>query len=190
MEAEKRHRKAEARYMDDLKAAGKKEDELCRQLIAVKVIVEKLGGTIDETAIPLNFREVVIESFDGTQDPHTHLQAFQTQMYISGGNDRMSCKLFPGTMRGVAMNWLAIVPPRSIRSFNDIAISFASQFAANKVKCLEVTDLFDIRQDKGETLKSYLTRFNNATVKVNDPDKKFFMKAFQKGMRVDNSTTP
>ncbi|RDX93068.1 hypothetical protein CR513_24711, partial [Mucuna pruriens] len=50
--------------------------------------------------------------------------------------------------------------------------------------CLEVGDLFDIRKAKDETLKSYLARFNNATVRVNDPDQKFFMKAFQKGLRV------
>ncbi|RDX97028.1 hypothetical protein CR513_20246, partial [Mucuna pruriens] len=33
------------------------------------------------------------------------------------------------------------------------------------MKCLEVVDLFDIRQNKGEPLKSYLAQFNNATIK-------------------------
>ncbi|RDX85385.1 hypothetical protein CR513_33442, partial [Mucuna pruriens] len=51
----------------------------------------------------------------------------------------------------------------------------------NKMKHLKVAYLFHIKQNKGETLKSYLARFNNATVRVNDPDKKNFMKAFQKG---------
>ncbi|RDX65341.1 hypothetical protein CR513_56009, partial [Mucuna pruriens] len=133
-------------------------------------------------------------------------------MYINRGNDPLSCKLFPGTLRGVAMHWLATLPSRSIRSFNDLAASFVSQFpgtlqgvamhwlatlpshsirsfndlafAANRAKRLEVDNLFDIRQAKGETLKSYVARFNNATVRVNDPDQKFFMKAFQKGLRV------
>ncbi|RDX91100.1 hypothetical protein CR513_26971, partial [Mucuna pruriens] len=73
-------------------------------------------------------------------------------MYISGGNGQLSCKLFPGMLRGV-------------------------------VKQLEVADLFDIKQAKGESLKSYLTRFNNATVWVDDPDEKFFVKAFQKELR-------
>ncbi|RDY06842.1 hypothetical protein CR513_09113, partial [Mucuna pruriens] len=125
------------------------------------------------------------EPFDKTQDPHAHLQAFETQMYISGGNDQLSCKLFPGTLRGVAMHWITTLPARSIRSFNDLAGSFVSQFAANKVKRLEVVDLFDIKQAKGESLKSYLARFNNITVCVDDPDQKFFVKAFQKGLRAD-----
>ncbi|RDX93903.1 hypothetical protein CR513_23770, partial [Mucuna pruriens] len=86
-------------------------------------------------------------------------------MYISGGDDRLSCKLFPRTLRGVAMHWLAILPSRSIRTFNDLANSFASQFAANKTKELEVADLFDIKQNKSETLKRYLARFKNPTVR-------------------------
>ncbi|RDX83640.1 hypothetical protein CR513_35406, partial [Mucuna pruriens] len=69
---------------------------------------------IDETQVPLNFREVVVEPFGGTQDPHAHLQAFQTQMYISGGIDKLSCKLFPGTLRGVAVQWMATLPARTI----------------------------------------------------------------------------
>ncbi|RDX99874.1 hypothetical protein CR513_17027, partial [Mucuna pruriens] len=51
------------------------------------------------------------------------------------------------------------------------------------MKCLEVADLFDIKKSKGETLKNYLACFNNTTVKVNDPDKKNFVKAFQRGLR-------
>ncbi|RDX74024.1 hypothetical protein CR513_46273, partial [Mucuna pruriens] len=105
-------------------------------------------------------------------------------MYINGGNYRLSCKLFPGTLRGVAMQWMATLPPRSIQTFKDLASSFVSQFATNKVKKLEVADLFDIRQIEGGSLKSYLAPFNNATVRVEDPDQKFFVKAFQKGLRV------
>ncbi|RDY09049.1 hypothetical protein CR513_06652, partial [Mucuna pruriens] len=125
----------------------------------------------------------MVEPFDGSQDPHAHLQAFQTQMYISGAGDKMSCKLFPGTLRDVAMQWMATLATRTIRTFNDLTSAFASQFVANKAKQLEVADLFDIRQAKEESLKSYLARFNNATVRVNDPYQKFFIKAFQKGLR-------
>ncbi|RDY10409.1 hypothetical protein CR513_05077, partial [Mucuna pruriens] len=38
---------------------------------------------------------------------------------------------------------------------------------------------------KGENLKGYLSRFNNAMVRVNDPNQKFFVKAFHKGLHVD-----
>ncbi|RDX61755.1 hypothetical protein CR513_59981, partial [Mucuna pruriens] len=85
-------------------------------------------------------------------------------MYISGGNDKLSCKLFPGTLRGVAMQWMTTLLARTIRTFNDLASTFVSQFAANKAKKLEVADLFDVKQARGESLKNYIACFNNATV--------------------------
>ncbi|RDX87984.1 hypothetical protein CR513_30477, partial [Mucuna pruriens] len=72
---------------------------------------------------------------------------------------------------------------RSIQTFSDLASSFVSQFATNKVKRLEVADLFDIKKARGESLNSYLARFNNAIVRMDDPNQKFFVKAFQKGLR-------
>ncbi|RDY04069.1 hypothetical protein CR513_12278, partial [Mucuna pruriens] len=117
MEAEERHMLVEERHMEALRMAEEREEELRCQLAVVKAIVEKLAGSAaapvvstqafwaqpfseenDQKPIPQNFWEVVIEPFDGMQDPHTHLQAFQTQMYISGGDDQLSCKLFPRTL--------------------------------------------------------------------------------------------
>ncbi|RDY12155.1 hypothetical protein CR513_03082, partial [Mucuna pruriens] len=198
-EAERRFRMAEERHQEALRMAQERAQELQRQLEAIKEAHEReapsqqetpqsfwgppFSREIDETRIPPNFREIMVEPFDGSQDPHAHLQAFQAQMYISGGNDRLSCKLFPRTLKGVAIQWMTTLPPRTIQTFKDLADVFISQFAANKKKQLKVADLFDIKQSREESLKSYLARFNTATVRVNDPDQKFFIKAFQKGLR-------
>ncbi|RDY10139.1 hypothetical protein CR513_05393, partial [Mucuna pruriens] len=45
------------------------------------------------------------------------------------------------------------LPPRSIRTFDELAGLFLSQFATNKTKRLEVADLFDIRQTRGRARK-------------------------------------
>ncbi|RDY04065.1 hypothetical protein CR513_12273, partial [Mucuna pruriens] len=120
-----------------MRRAQQREEELRRQLEAAKTTRggepstppfwgQPFSKEIDETPVPPNFRELVVEPFDGTQDPHAHLQAFQTQMYISGGNDKLSCKLFPGTIRGVAMQWRATLLARTIKNFNDLASTFVS----------------------------------------------------------------
>ncbi|RDX90526.1 hypothetical protein CR513_27597, partial [Mucuna pruriens] len=180
-EAKMRHRLVEERHAEAMRIVEQREEELQRQIANLKARNEQdkrqpFCEEIDEARIPPNFREILVDLFDRTQDPHAHLQAFQTQMYISGGDDRLSCKLFSATLRGVALQWMMNVPPRSIRTFNDLA--------TNKSKCLEVADLFDIRQASREILKSYMARFNDVTVWVNDPDQKFSVKAFQKGLKV------
>ncbi|RDX87360.1 hypothetical protein CR513_31174, partial [Mucuna pruriens] len=200
MEAEERHCQAEEWHLKAMKMAKQREEELRQQITIMKAATEKVRGLVQEvdihalwrqpfseeinrTPIPTNFRELVVDPFDGTQDPHSHLQAFQTQMYNSGGSDALNCKLFLDTLRGVAMQWLSILLAWTIQSFKDLAVLFVSQFIANKAKRLEVADLFDIRQAKGENLKSYLARFNNVMVRVNDSEQKFFVKAFQKGLQ-------
>ncbi|RDX96452.1 hypothetical protein CR513_20888, partial [Mucuna pruriens] len=65
---------------------------------------------IDETQVPPNFREVVVEPFDGTQDPHAHLQAFQTQMHPKGCSDEMDGN----------------IPGQDHSNLNDLASAFAS----------------------------------------------------------------
>ncbi|RDX89002.1 hypothetical protein CR513_29341, partial [Mucuna pruriens] len=172
------------RQIASLKIRNEQEQEIRGEGLAQPLWRQPFCEEIDEARIPPHFREILVDPFDGTQDPHAHLQAFQTQMYISEGDDRLSCKLFPGTLKGVVLQWMMNLPPRSIRVINDLADLFLSQFAANKSKRLEVADLFDIRQAGGESLKSYMARFNDAPVRVNDPDQKFFVKAFQKGLRL------
>ncbi|RDX91669.1 hypothetical protein CR513_26318, partial [Mucuna pruriens] len=136
-----------------MRMAEQREEELRQQIAALKAADRRESAAreegipfckeIDEILIPPNFREVVVEPFDGTQDPHAHLQAFQAQMHFK-------------------------------RSDYALDGDPSSQFAANKVKKLEVADLFDIKQSRGESLKSYLARFNNVTVRVDDPDQKNF----------------
>ncbi|RDX70757.1 hypothetical protein CR513_49966, partial [Mucuna pruriens] len=163
---------------------NEQEQEIMGEGLAQPLWRQPFCEEIDEARIPPHFREILVDPFDEIQDPHAHLQAFQTQMYISGGDDKLSCKLFPGTLRGEALQWMMNLPPRSIRVFNDLVGLFLSQFATNKSKRLEVADLFDTRQTGGESLKSYMARLNDATVRVNDYDQKFFVKAFKKGLRI------
>ncbi|RDX73408.1 hypothetical protein CR513_46993, partial [Mucuna pruriens] len=49
-----------------------------------------------------------------------------------------------GTLKGVVMRWFLGLPPQSIHTFNNLTTTFVSQFATNREKRLEVTDLFDI----------------------------------------------
>ncbi|RDY01555.1 hypothetical protein CR513_15104, partial [Mucuna pruriens] len=71
-EAEERYRLVEERHLEAMKVAEQREEELRQQIAALRAASEH------ETPIPPNFREVVVEPFDGSQDPYAHLQAFQT----------------------------------------------------------------------------------------------------------------
>jgi hypothetical protein len=46
------------------------------------------------------------------------------------------------------------------------------------------TGLFIIRQSYAETLREYLARFSEATIKVSNPNQEMFVSAFHNGLKV------
>lgn len=48
---------------------------------------------------------------------------------------------------------------------------------------MQSEDLFDLRQGTIKPLKGYLNCFNKVIVLVGDPNKRFFVKAFMKGLK-------
>jgi len=145
-------------------------------------VFQPFSTEIQVVEIPRHFWEPTIDSYDGTSDPHSHVSTFQTQMFISGVDDALSCKIFVGTLKGVSHKWIAGLPATSITNFEDLAIRFVAQFAANTEKPFVLADLFDIRQRPTESLKSYLARFNNATLMVTKPNEDIFVMVFEKGL--------
>lgn len=103
-------------------------------------------------------------------------------MFINGGNDAINCKIFAGTLAKVALKWFKGLPVRSVTGFKDLASTFVQWFCTNKKKEDGLGDLFDIRRGPSESLKNYLDRFNKATVSVEEPNEKFFVAAFMKGL--------
>ncbi|GAU41091.1 hypothetical protein TSUD_139940 [Trifolium subterraneum] len=145
-------------------------------------VFQPFSEEIQAVAVPRHFCEPTIDSYDGSGDPQSHVSTFQTQMFISGADDALSCKIFAGNLKDVAHKWIAGLPTRSVTSFEDLATRFVAQFAANSQKPFLVADLFDVRQRPTEPLKNYLARFNSATLKVTEPNEDIFVMAFEKGL--------
>ncbi|GAU47711.1 hypothetical protein TSUD_177160 [Trifolium subterraneum] len=157
-------------------------EERERELRMMPKNFQPFSEEIQEVAVPRHFREPTIDSYDGSSDPQSHVSTFQTQMFISGVDDALSCKIFGGTLKDVAHKWIAGLPARSVTSFEDVATRFVAQFAANSEKSFLVVDLFDVQQRSTEPLKNDLARFNNATLKVTEPNEDIFVMAFEKGL--------
>ena len=59
---------------------------------------------------------------------------------------------------------------------------FVEQYIVNKAPPLVSYDLFDVRQDQGESLKDYLNRFGARIVRLPGKDEDMFVHAFKKGV--------
>jgi len=121
-------------------------------------------------------------SFTGVEDPETHLTAFHTQMMLSGGSDAVYCKLFMSTLSGIVLEWFVSLPDGHITSFQQVSKLFMEQYIVNRAPPVVSYDLFDMRQNQGESLRDYLSRFGAQVVRVPSKDEDMLVHAFKKGV--------
>ncbi|XP_020238723.1 uncharacterized protein LOC109817792 [Cajanus cajan] len=93
------------------------------------------------------------------------------------------CKLFMGTLKKATLDWFSGLPDRSITDFDVFNRLFMAQFAANKKNPPITSDLFDLKQQREESLKDFLQRFNEVALRIASLDERMAVIAFQKGLR-------
>ncbi|KAM2403236.1 hypothetical protein ACFX1X_031020 [Malus domestica] len=80
-------------------------------------------------------------------------------MALEGDDEALLCKLFPSSLSGSSLTWFRQLKLRSIESFTELCEAFISQYVCNRRPRKDVTILFSTKQNVGESLKRYMTRF-------------------------------
>ncbi|GKV48140.1 hypothetical protein SLEP1_g54971 [Rubroshorea leprosula] len=124
---------------------------------AADSIPHPLNTNITLEPYPAGFKIPQLETYDGTKDPDDHLNA-------------LICKIFPSTLRGNAQTWYYSLPPRSISSYTEMASAFATKFSSRRLIRKTTSELMRVKQRDGESLKNYMSRFNDAVLEVNSFD--------------------
>ncbi|GKU92878.1 hypothetical protein SLEP1_g6546 [Rubroshorea leprosula] len=174
-----------SKYSEELM---RKNVDLERQLWDVQKSIDELKSprshqqTLDLDSAPLNlsitaepyqegFKIPHLETYDGTKDPDEHLHTYQAIMRIQNANDAMMCKVFPTTLKSTARRWYHKLPRHSIDSFSQLAKLFSNKFASQREIKRTATELMQVNQKEGESLRDYMHRFNKATLDIdNVPD--------------------
>ena len=79
-----------------------------------------------EVDIPLGWKPPNLEQYNGTTDPDEHMDAFLTKVNLWTNDDAILCRVFPTSLKGVALTWYGGLPPRSIDSFNILVEHFSA----------------------------------------------------------------
>jgi hypothetical protein len=139
-----------------------------------------------DAQVPANFKIHELPSFDGKTDPLEHLMAVGTQTSIIGAEEHFKCKLFSSTFKDAALRWYMNLPNNSVTGYADFHCKFVHQFAGNKHVQVTATNMFALRQGNSETLREYLARFSEVTIKVSNPNQKMFVAAFHNGLKAEH----
>jgi hypothetical protein len=130
--------------------------------------------------LPDKFKVPSIPIFTGKEDPTEHLDQYQAHLDLHGTSDEVACRAFPLTLGGNARDWFRKIPPSSVDSFADLGRKFLIQFFAGRKRKKSSGHLLTLVQGKDESLKSYIMRFNQEKLSLdNVTDEMAFAALFQ-----------
>ncbi|GKU99462.1 hypothetical protein SLEP1_g12312 [Rubroshorea leprosula] len=137
---------------------------------AADSIPHPLNTNITLEPYPAGFRISQLETYDGTKDPDDHLHAVYSCMQAQNASDALMCKIFPSTLQGNARTWYYSLPSRSISSYTEMTFAFATKFSSRRLIRKTTSELMRVRQRDGESLKNFMSRFNDAVLEINSFD--------------------
>ena len=124
-----------------------------------------------------------MDSYDGVKDPLDHLETFKTLMHLQGVVDAIMCRAFPTTLKGAARVWFSKLTPNSISTFKELSTQFTAYFIGGHRYKNSMACLMSIKQQKEETLRSYISRFNKEALSIDEVNDKILVAAFTNGLK-------
>ncbi|XP_070682894.1 uncharacterized protein [Malus domestica] len=103
-------------------------------------------------------------------------------MALEGDDEALMYKLFSSSLSRSSLTWFRQLKSRSIESFTDLCEAFISQYVCNRRSRKDVTILFSTKQNVGESLKSYMTRFTEEMSTLEECDSHTAALAFREGV--------
>jgi len=111
---------------------------------------------IMDTPLPDKWKGFNRDRYDGTTDPDEHVDAYTTHMSLYTMDDAVLCRVFPTSLKAGALRWFTKLPPNSIDCFETLMAKFDVTSIA----------LVDIRQEKGESLRTFIDRFSKTSISI------------------------
>ncbi|XP_038697992.1 uncharacterized protein LOC119995551 [Tripterygium wilfordii] len=120
--------------------------------------------------LPKKFIIPHIKPYDGTTDPEDHVDQYSQRLtlvsYPFNKHEACMCRGFSSTLVGPPLKWYLNLPEGQIASFAQLADAFVEQFTSSRKIIPTSDDLYRLRQKQGESLRSFLTRFNKEKLEI------------------------
>jgi hypothetical protein len=131
---------------------------------------------------PPKFWSHLPEKYDGTTNPSEFLQVYVTAITAAGGDTAVMATYFHVALSGPARTWLMNLTPGSIYSWKELCARFAANFAnAYQWHGVEA-HLHAVRQEPGETLRTFISRFTRVRGTIPRISDASIITAFRQGV--------
>jgi hypothetical protein len=132
---------------------------------------------------PSKFRPHLPEKYDDTSNPSEFLQVYVTAITAAGGNTVVMATYFHVALSGLARTWLMNLAPGSIYSWEELCVWFVANFASAYQQHGVEAHLHAVRQELGETLRTFISRFTKVQGTIPRISDASIITAFRQGVR-------
>nr|GEY84432.1 reverse transcriptase domain-containing protein [Tanacetum cinerariifolium] len=96
-----------------------------------------------------------VKKYDESDDPEDHLKIFQAAAKAMPTWYHM----FNSTLTGPARAWFDDLPPESIDNYDDLKMTFLTNYLQQKKFIKDPVEIHHIKQSKGESMEDFMQRF-------------------------------
>lgn len=174
--------------MEDVrwKIATIKEAIKRKALAMINKLIQRMDHpfTLEVMARPLlvKFKPPQMEMFDDTWHPLNHLEVYKTHMNLQATPDKIICWAFPNIIKGSTWVWFSRLKLESIPNFIELSQQFIRYFIGSQRHKNTATYLLNVKENKGESLWDYVSRFNKKMLQVDDAEEKVVVATLMVGL--------
>jgi hypothetical protein len=115
--------------------------------------------------------------------PAKFLQVYVTAITAAGGNTAVMATYFHVALYGPARTWLMNLTPGSIYSWEELCTRFIANFASAYQQHGVEAHLHVVRQEPGETLRTFISRFTKVRCTIPRISDASIITAYHQGVR-------
>ena len=115
---------------------------------------------------PCGFSIPPFAMYDGSSDPYDHMLHYNQAMILCTGDDWLLCKVFPASLKGLALAWLNKLPSESINTFSELWAAFISQYLCSVRQKGNICSLQSILKREEESIRDFTPRFGQAVQQI------------------------
>ena len=121
-----------------------------------------LGQHILDYDPPRGFSIPPFAMYDGSSNPYDHMLHYNQAMILNAGDDRLLCKVFPASLKGLALAWFHKLPKESINTFGELWAVFVPQYLYFIRQKGNISSLQSILKWEDESIQDFTRRFGQA----------------------------
>ena len=111
---------------------------------------------------PRGFSIPPFAMYDGSSDLYDHMLHYNQAIILRAGDDRLLCKVFLASLKGLALVWFHKLPRGSINTFGEIWAAFVSQYLCSVRQKGNISSLQSILKREDESIRDFTHRFDQA----------------------------